>query len=80
MWKKAPVKDQDRIKVLCDEGEGWFFNRGKVYDGYWRREVNEKGQERVNRVFCVFDNYGEDYIYPNRQFTIIEGSKTPPEE
>ena len=80
MWRPAKTKPQDRIKVLCEEGEGWFFTRGKVYDGCWIRRVNEEGREKVFRAFAVVDNYGECYVDPNRQFTIIEGSKTPPEE
>lgn len=79
MWRRTDPKPQDKIRVLCEEGDGWFFDRGKVYDGYWRREVNDEGKERVRKVFGVVDNYGECYIYPNKNFTIIEGYETPQE-
>ena len=80
MWRHTESKPQDKIKVLCEEGDGWFFDRGKVYDAHWIRHVNEEGKEKVYRAFAVVDNYGESYVYPNKNFTIIEGSKTPPEE
>ena len=80
MWVIAPAKEQDKIKVRCEEGEGWFFTRGQVYEGRWVRKRYDDGREKVLPVFGVTDNYGECYIYPNDQFTIIEGSKTPPKE
>ncbi len=80
MWREAEPKPQDKIRVRCEEGDGWFFDRGKIYDAYWDRVVNDEGQEKVLPAFGVVDNYGECYMYPNKNFTIIEGSKTPPEE